>query len=96
MILRNALIKDLPQLTKIGAECYPPKETITEQEYAGRINLYSEHFWILEDKGEILAFANGLVTDMPRITDEMFHNPKLHNENGLWQTVLGINTSPKH
>lgn len=58
--------------------------------------VYPHHFWILEKDEEILAFINGPVTNIDHITDEMFHNSALHQEDGAWQAILGVNTSPKH
>lgn len=50
----------------------------------------------MEEQKEILAFINGPVTDHSRIQDVMFHDPRIHNENGKWQAILGVNTSLKH
>lgn len=50
----------------------------------------------MEEQKEILAFINGHVTDHSRIQDVMFHDPRIHNENGKWQAILGVNTSLKH
>lgn len=50
----------------------------------------------MEEQKEILAFINGPVTDHSRIQDVMFHDPRIHNENGKWQAILGVNTSVKH
>lgn len=36
----------------------------------------------MEEQKEILAFINGHVTDHSRIQDVMFHDPRIHNENG--------------
>lgn len=96
MIIRSAKMEDLSALAKIGEECYPPEEAITKSEYKKRLNVYPEHFWILEDNGEIKAFINGPVINTLQIDDDLFHNAELHDENGDWQAILGVNTSPKH
>lgn len=49
----------------------------------------------MKEQKEILAFINGPVTDHSRIQDVMFHDPRIHNENGKWQAILGVNTSLK-
>lgn len=69
---------------------------MTKEEYRNRLMVYPHHFWILEKDGEILAFITGPVTDIDHITDEMFHNPAMHREDGAWQAILGVNTSPDH
>lgn len=47
----------------------------------------------MEEQKEILAFINSPVTDHSRIQDVM---PRIHNENGKWQAILGVNTSLKY
>ena len=37
---------------------------------------------------------NGMVTDAPLLRDEMFENANLHNPNGAWQMIFGVNTIP--
>ena len=33
-------------------------------------------------------------TDMPDLTDEMYADAALHDENGAWQMIFGVNTLP--
>lgn len=96
MIVRTAKMDDLPQLVKIGEECYPLEETITKSEYEKRLNTYANHFWILEKEKEIVAFITGPVINESRITDDMFHDTTFHHEDGRWQAILDVNTAPKH
>ena len=37
-----------------------------------------------------------MVTKNPNLTDEMYENPNLHNEDGDWQMVFGVNTLPDY
>ena len=39
---------------------------------------------------------DGFVTDEPNLTDEMYEKAELHNENGAWQMIFGVNTIPSH
>lgn len=96
MNIRTARIEDVKQFAEIGYACYPVEETITEEEYRKRVDVYPNHFWVLETQGEIVAFVNGPVTDSPCIFDEMYHNANVHKENGKWQAILGLNTSPDY
>lgn len=96
MIIRHATVEDLAQITEIGTQCYSVNEALTKEEYLNRLMVYPNHFWILEEGNEILAFINGPVTHIDHITDEMFHQPALHQETGAWQAILGVNTSPKY
>ncbi len=39
---------------------------------------------------------DGFVTDEPDLTDEMYENVSMHNENGAWQMIFGVNTVPDY
>ena len=45
---------------------------------------------------KLIAFVDGFVTDEPDLTDEMYENAYMHNENGAWQMIFGVNTLPKY
>lgn len=96
MKIRKATINDLEELTKIESECFPPEEAATKESFRGRLSIYPDYFWILENKkGKIISFVNGMVTNKKILTDEMFENPNLHNKNGDWQMIFGVNTLPE-
>ena len=96
MKIRKAAINDLKELSRIEWECFPAAEAATEEIFCRRLEVYPDFFWILENEaGEIVSFVNGMATDNEILTDEMFENPDLHNKNGDWQMILGVNTLPK-
>ena len=96
MKIRKATINDLKELSRIEMECFPAAEAATEEIFCRRLEVYPDFFWILENEaGEIVSFVNGMATDNEILTDEMFENPDLHNKNGDWQMILGVNTLPK-
>lgn len=37
---------------------------------------------------KLISFVDGMVTDEPNLTDEMYENATMHNENGAWQMIL--------
>ena len=41
-----------------------------------------------------LAFVDGFCTDTPNLTDEMYADASLHDEQGAWQMIFGVNTLP--
>ena len=47
------------------------------------------------EDGKIISFVNGMATNDYILTDEMFENPNLHDENGDWQMIFGVNTLPE-
>ena len=97
MVIRNASMEDLAAVTAVEAACFPAAEAATEQDFAKRLQVYPNHFWLLEDEnGRLISFVNGLVTDEPSLQDEMYSNAAFHNEQGAWQMIFGVNTLPEY
>ena len=96
MNIRYATMEDLEILTAIEAACFPPAEAATRESFAKRLAVYPNHFWLLEEDGQVVSFVNGMVTDEPLLRDEMFEDAALHNEDGAWQMIFGVNTLPEH
>lgn len=96
MNIRLATIDDLQAVTEVEARCFPEAEAATEKDFKERLTKYPNHFWLLEDDGKLIGFVNGMVTDEPTLRDEMYENAKLHNENGAWQMIFGVNTIPEY
>lgn len=96
MEIRMATLKDLDQVAAVEAACFPPAEAAPKEEFEKRLSVYPDHFWVLEEDGKIIGFINGMVTDEKTIRDEMFENASLHNENGAWQAIFGVNTLPEY
>ena len=98
MQIRMATIDDLDAITSVEADCFPPAEAATKEEFARRIKAYGTHFWLLCEKGyegeKLIAFVDGMVTDKKDLTDEMYEKGEMHNENGAWQMIFGVNTIP--
>ena len=96
MTIRNATLEDLAALTAIEAACFPAAEAAKEEDFRRRLSVYPNHFWLLEREGQIVSFVNGLVTDEEKLRDEMYENAALHNEQGAWQMIFGVNTLPQY
>lgn len=97
MYIRTATMEDLAAVTAVEAACFPTAEAAKEADFAARLRVYPDHFWLLEDgDGTLVSFVNGLVTDEPTIRDEMYKNAALHNESGAWQMIFGVNTLPQY
>lgn len=48
------------------------------------------------DSDKLISFVDGFVTDGADLTDEMYENAAMHNENGAWQMIFGVNTLPEY
>ncbi len=96
MKIKHAEKEDIPAIATVEAECFPPAEAATEKEFIERVRYYGNHFWLLYDEEELIAFVDGFVTDEPDLTDEMYENAAMHNESGAWQMIFGVNTLPEY
>ena len=96
MYIRTATIEDLEAIAKVEAECFPPAEAATAKEFKDRLESYANHFWLMFDDDKLIAFVDGFVTNEKDLTDDMYAKADLHDENGDWQMIFGVNTIPEY
>ena len=96
MTIRTATMNDLNAITAVEVECFPAAEAASREEFSKRLTYYNDHFWLMFDEDKLIAFVDGFVTDEETLTDEMFHDASLHNPNGAWQMIFGVNTLPSY
>ncbi|KAG4098619.1 acyl-CoA N-acyltransferase [Neocallimastix lanati (nom. inval.)] len=97
MLIRTATIEDLDAVAAVEAECFPPAEAATKEAFEKRLIHYGNHFWLMfNDEGKLISFVDGFVTDEPDLTDEMYEKAEMHNEQGKWQMLFGVNTIPAY
>ena len=94
LLIRNATIRDLDTIAAVEAACFSPAEAATRDTLADRLHRYPNHFWLLFEDETLVSFLDGFVTDLPDLTDDMFEHAELHDENGQWQMIFGVNTIP--
>ena len=96
MIIITASFYDLEQISEVEAQCFPAAEAATKEEFADRLHYYGDHFWLMFDHEKLIAFVDGFVTDEPDLYDEMYEKASLHNPQGAWQMIFGVNTLPSY
>lgn len=96
MQIRTATLADVDQIAAVEKECFPEAEAATEEEFEQRLSHYADHFWLMFEGEKLISFVDGMVTDEPNLTDEMYENATMHNENGAWQMIFGVNTIPEY
>ena len=96
MKIRTATMDDLDVIAGVEAECFPAAEAATKEEFAERIQYYGDHFWLLFDAEKLVAFVDGFVTNAADLTDEMYAKASMHEEDGAWQMIFGVNTIPAY
>ena len=84
MTIRYAVPADVPALSAVEAECFPPAEAATAAEFAERVAHYGNHFWLMYNGDKLISFVDGFVTDDADLTDEMYENAAIDKAyNGL-------------
>ncbi len=97
MKIRFADVTFLDEITDIERSCFPKEQAAKREQFRERLTTYPGHFLLLcDDSGKAAAFINGFVTDIADLTDEMYDNSALHDENGAWQMIFGLCTHPDH
>lgn len=96
MNIRTATPADCAVIAAVEAQCFPAAEAATEASIRARLTHYPDHFWLLEDGDTLVGFVNGMVTDAPDLTDEMYDRAELHREDGAWQMIFGVDTIPAY
>lgn len=96
MEIRHATKHDISAISEVEAKCFPPSEAASKKAFTERIENYGNHFWLMYENDKLIAFVDGFVTDESDLTDEMFADAAMHDENGAWQMIFGVNTLPEY
>ena len=82
MEIRCAKPQDVDAIANLEAACFPQAEAATRKSIQDRVKAYPNHFFLLWDGDQLVSFVNGLVTDHPDLTDEMYEKADMHQEDG--------------
>ena len=96
MEIRKATLDDLKEIAAVEAECFPAAEAASEESLRKRLSVFADHFWLLFDGDKMVGFVNGMVTDEPDLSDEMYDDASMHNPDGKWQMIFGVDTIPEY
>ena len=96
MEIRKATLDDLKEIAAVEAECFPSAEAASEESLRKRLSVFADHFWLLFDGDKMVGFVNGMVTDEPDLSDEMYDDASMHNPDGKWQMIFGVDTIPEY
>lgn len=96
MNIRLGRPEDLDAVTGLEQACFPPAEAAGREAFASRLAAFSDHFWLLEADGVLAAMINGMATDLPLLEDRMFDDADMHDEQGDWQMIFGVDTRPEY
>lgn len=95
-VIRKGTINDVEAVTQVEKICFPPEQAATEEQFRHRLETYPDGFWLLWEEDRLVGFLDGFVTDEEDLTDEMFADASMHDPDGAWQMIFGLNTLPDH
>ncbi|MBS5949877.1 MAG: GNAT family N-acetyltransferase [Clostridium sp.] len=96
MEIREATKEDLEEIIIIESKCFPEAEAAKEEDFRNRYSAFKENFFVAVKNEKVIGFINGCTTDNPELPDELYHNTKLHNPSGDYQTVFGLDVLPEY
>ena len=96
ILIRKVKLEDLDAVTQVEAVCFPKAEAAPSESFLQRISTFPDSFFVAEKDGEIIGFINGCVTDSRVIFDEMFEDASYHKEDGIYQSIFGLDVIPEY
>ena len=93
--IRQVTIEDLDRVTQVEAVCFPAAEAAGREDFRARIERFPDSFFVAEKDCVIIGVINGAVTDERTIRDEMFEDVSLHNPDGCYQSIFGLDVVPE-
>ena len=95
---REIHMNEIPQAIAIEMVCFPPNEACSAQAMKERIACASELFLVAveNETGLIAGFLNGLATDETAFRDAFFTDANLHNPDGKYVMLLGLDVLPEY
>lgn len=90
--IRHATLNDLNELSDLENRCFPPAEACGKERMKQRLETYPDCFFLHEENGKIVSFADGLISRDTDLNDEMYEDVHKHDPNGTWFMILGVGT----
>ena len=94
--IRKVKKNDIDSITYIESKCFPASEAASKGDIEDRLLVFPNHFFIAQLNDEVVGFVNGLVSNEKSISDDMYEIATLHNENGKYQMIFGLDVLPKY
>ena len=78
------------------AVCFPAAEAAGYEDFIERYQTCQNSFFVAEtENGEIAGFCNGCCADTDYLADALYHDASLHNPDGDYQMIFGLDVNPK-
>lgn len=96
MKITLAKYSDLKEIIEIEQKCFPSLEAASEKEFKERFETFGYNFLVAIKDEKVIGFINGATTILPALPDELYHDVSLHQEDGDYQTVFGLDVLPEY
>ena len=98
VIIRFATKNDIDSIVNIESICFPKEEAASESSLKKRFEVFPENFLVAETKKDkkLIGFINGCTYNKPDLPDILYEDANLHDKNGEYQTIFGIDTLPEY
>lgn len=96
MIIRQAALKDSEAIAMIESICFPAEEAASKTVIIRRLETFPTSFFVAEVNGKIVGFINGAITHSPELLDELYSDAHLHQVDGAYQTIFGLDVHPTY
>lgn len=81
----------------VESVCFPAAEAAGREDFEARFASPAFRcFGAFDENGAMIGFVNGALYSYPRLPDELYHNTAALDENGMWQTIFGLNVLPEY
>ena len=87
---------DLEAVTAVEAICFPAAEAAPREALEQRIATFPECFFVAMHGDKMVGFINGCATDEMTIRDVMFEDSSLHQVDGCYQSIFGLDVIPEY
>lgn len=95
-IIRHASMEDLNEITELEAACFNEAEAASGEAFRNRLQAYPDRFWLLIKDNQIISMVNGMVSNIPFLEDRMYSDSSMHEDEGEWQMIFGVETRPEY
>ena len=94
--IRPVKDEDLKKVAEVEALCFPAAEAAGYEDFMERYKTCKNSFFVAEtEDGEIAGFCNGCCADTDYLADALYHDATLHNPDGDYQMIFGLDVNPK-
>lgn len=93
---RKANKHDCLVLSKLEESCFPANEAASLESLIGRLEVYPDHFLLMQDGDNVIGMINGMCSNERDLHDVMYADASMHDEKGSWQMIFSVCVDPEY